>query len=63
MPIVATVECTQCGGVMYPEDVEWLGEVPYCERCYRQAKIDEEVNAQEANNEAEREVSGRPWGR
>ncbi|MHC4620373.1 MAG: hypothetical protein ACYTEQ_21700 [Planctomycetota bacterium] len=55
------VECIRCGRKVLEYEVWWLDEIPYCERCIRQARIDEEVNAQEANNEAQRKMTGKRW--
>ena len=57
-------ECARCGIVICGcqfHTIQWLGECPYCERCLPIAKEDARINADEARNEARREVTGAKW--
>jgi len=64
--VTAIVECTHCGLSMCSncDDIYWWKEMPFC--CPEHAitfEENEKVNAEQAEKDAEREVSGRPWGR
>jgi hypothetical protein len=51
--------CDECG--RETDELEPYWEWWLCPRCIRQARIDEEVNAQEAENEAQRKMTGKRW--
>uniref|UniRef100_A0A6M3LHQ3 Uncharacterized protein n=1 Tax=viral metagenome TaxID=1070528 RepID=A0A6M3LHQ3_9ZZZZ len=60
---MADTLCTRCGFKMCGNCyfIQWLGEEPYCERCYEIAEEDERLNAQEANSAARRQATGAQW--
>jgi hypothetical protein len=43
------VECTRCGRKVCERDVEWLEEIPHCERCYSLLTEDKQIEEQNAN--------------